>query len=107
MPSTSDGRRIASGAVALALCAGVLFVPGPISANHDPLHEAEHDLAHALHQAPGNPIAYPLAHKLRRAGGDGTGTGGHVTVEGGRLYVGAYGLGFRMFDISDPEKPRP
>ena len=33
-------------------------------------------------------------------------TGGHVVVEGDRLYVGAYGLGFRIFDISEPAAPR-
>ena len=32
-------------------------------------------------------------------------TGGHVAVEGERLYVGAYGLGFRIFDISEPANP--
>lgn len=37
--------------------------------------------------------------------GDHGATGGHVMVEGDRLYVGAYGLGMRFFDISDPEAP--
>jgi hypothetical protein len=32
-------------------------------------------------------------------------TGGHVVAEGDRLYVGAYGLGMRIFDISDPADP--
>ena len=97
----------AAAILALAVAIGLAFVivPQPSSAGHDPLHAAEHDLSHALHKAPGNPIAYPLADKVARVGGDNTSTGGHVTVEGGRLYVGAYGLGFRMFDISDPEKP--
>ena len=38
--------------------------------------------------------------------GDNTSTGGHSVVEGDRLYVGAYGLGFRIFDISTPADPR-
>ncbi|HWC32873.1 MAG TPA: hypothetical protein VG709_07070, partial [Actinomycetota bacterium] len=38
--------------------------------------------------------------------GDNTSTGGHSVVEGNRLYVGAYGLGFRIFDISTPEDPQ-
>ena len=105
MPSKFNVLRLAAGAVALALGAGVFFVVGPTTAGHDPLHDAEHDLSHALHPNPGNPIAYPLAEDVARVGGDNTSTGGHVMVEGGRLYVGAYGLGFRMFDISDPEKP--
>lgn len=32
-------------------------------------------------------------------------TGGHVAIEGNRMYVGAYGLGMRIFDISDPANP--
>ncbi|MDP8932275.1 MAG: hypothetical protein M3O70_27875 [Actinomycetota bacterium] len=65
------------------------------------------DLSHATHKQPGNTaVAYPLAENVARVGGDNTSTGGHVVVEGNRLYVGAYGLGMRFFDISDPEKPR-
>ena len=33
-------------------------------------------------------------------------TGGHSVIEGDRLYVGAYGLGMRLFDISDPRDPQ-
>lgn len=33
-------------------------------------------------------------------------TGGHAVVEGDRLYVGAYGLGMRIFDISNPADPK-
>jgi hypothetical protein len=32
-------------------------------------------------------------------------TGGHAVVEGNRLYVGAYGLGMRIFDVTDPANP--
>ncbi|MBW3665376.1 MAG: hypothetical protein KY469_19960 [Actinobacteria bacterium] len=32
-------------------------------------------------------------------------TGGHVAAEGDRLYVGAYGFGMTIFDVSDPESP--
>lgn len=32
-------------------------------------------------------------------------TGGHVAIEGKRMYVGAYGFGMRIFDISDPTAP--
>ncbi|MCA1570165.1 MAG: hypothetical protein LC798_07555 [Chloroflexi bacterium] len=100
--SLSPRWRAVAGIVALGLASAVFSVPAPITASHDLGHEAEH----ALHNPPGNPIAYPVAEKIRRVGGDNTPTGGHVTVEGNRLYVGAYGLGFRMFDISDPEKPQ-
>lgn len=37
--------------------------------------------------------------------GDCGATGGHVVVEGNRLYVGAYGAGMRFFDISNPATP--
>jgi len=33
-------------------------------------------------------------------------TGGHSVIEGDRLYVGAYGLGMRLFDIKDPAAPK-
>lgn len=63
--------------------------------------------AHAKHNVVGNvTVTYPLAEKVRRVGGDNLSTGGHVAVEGNRLYVGAYGLGMRFFDISDRENPR-
>jgi hypothetical protein len=103
--SLSARWRAIAGVLTLALAAALVLVAGPTSAGHDPLHEAEHDLAHALHNPPGNPITYPLADGVARVGGDNTSTGGHVVVESDRLYVGAYGLGFRMFEISDPEKP--
>ena len=32
-------------------------------------------------------------------------TGGHSVVEGNRLYVGAYGIGMTIFDITDPAAP--
>jgi hypothetical protein len=71
-------------------------------------HADAEDLSHATHNAPGNAaVAYPLGENVRRIGGDNTSTGGHVVVEGKRLYVGAYGLGMRIFDISDPASPRP
>ncbi|MDQ3670645.1 MAG: hypothetical protein M3377_10270, partial [Actinomycetota bacterium] len=70
-------------------------------------HADSEDLSHATHNAPGNTaVAYPVAENVRRVGGDNTSTGGHVVVEGDRLYVGAYGLGMRIFDISDPETPK-
>jgi hypothetical protein len=33
-------------------------------------------------------------------------TGGHSAVEGNRLYVGAYGLGMTIFDITNPADPQ-
>ncbi|MDP9492111.1 MAG: hypothetical protein M3P42_07945 [Actinomycetota bacterium] len=67
----------------------------------------DEDLSHATHNPPGNAsVAYPLADGVRRVGGDNTSTGGHVVAEANRLYVGAYGLGMRIFDVSKPAEPR-
>jgi hypothetical protein len=38
--------------------------------------------------------------------GDNGFTGGHVVVEGDRLYLGSYGRGMHIYDISDPRAPR-
>lgn len=66
----------------------------------------EDENRHGQHDPPGNAaLAYPLAEGVRRVGGDNTPTGGHVAAEGKRLYVGAYGLGMRIYDISRPERP--
>jgi hypothetical protein len=62
--------------------------------------------AHATHNVPGVKLAYPLADNVRHVGGDNDMSGGHVVVQGNRLYVGAYGVGFRIFDISDRKSPR-
>ena len=71
------------------------------------LDVSDHDLAHGDHNPPGNvSVAYPFASGVRRVGGDNTSTGGHTVIEGNRLYVGAYGLGMRIFDISQPQAPR-
>ena len=62
--------------------------------------------AHAEHDVAGNPIATAVTDAVQPVDADGGTTGGHVTMEGSRLYVGAYGLGFRIFDISQPADPR-
>ncbi len=94
----------AVGASALALAGGAA---GPGGVQPADAGDAVEDLSHATHKQPGNTaVAYPLADNVRRVGGDNTSTGGHVVVEGNRLYVGAYGLGMRIFNISDPANPR-
>lgn len=85
----------------------VVVVLGAVLAATGVADTSQDELAHATHNAPGNTaVAYPLADGVRRIGGDNTSTGGHVVVEGNRLYVGAYGLGMRIFDISDRDEPR-
>ena len=85
------------------LLVALALVPTSAQGSHSP----EHDLTHGNHNPPGNlSVAYPLAKGVRHVGGDNTLTGGHSVVEGNRLYVGAYGLGMRIFDISQPQSPR-
>jgi len=96
-------RRVALvGTVLVALLVGGGVVGAQLSVRVD-IEDAE---IHAKHNHPGNPITYPLASNVRYVTGDNSSTGGHVVVEGNRLYLGAYGLGLRIFDISDRAKPR-
>jgi hypothetical protein len=39
-------------------------------------------------------------------GGDNGFTGGHIAIEGKRLYLGSYGRGMRVYDIRDQAAPR-
>jgi hypothetical protein len=85
----------------------VVLVGGTVLAASGVADSGDSELAHATHNVGGNvAVAFPLADGIRRVGGDNTSTGGHVVVQGNRLYVGAYGLGLRIFDISDREQPR-
>lgn len=59
---------------------------------------------HVDHDQPGNPIPTPVFENVDFMDNDPF-TGGHVVVEKDRLYVGAYGVGMRIFDISDPANP--
>lgn len=94
--------RVIAPAAAAAMALAVVITGGAEAGD-----EPHDDLSHAVHNPPGNTaVAYPLAERIRRVGGDNASTGGHSVVEGNRLYVGSYGLGMRIFDISDPNSPR-
>jgi hypothetical protein len=89
------GRRAAALLAAIVLSlAGI----GP-SLAHD-------DEGHAVHAAPGNPTPVAIADGPVEYVAGSPFTGGHVVREGERLYVGAYGLGMRIFDIRDPAAPQ-
>jgi hypothetical protein len=94
------GRRLA-GAAAAALLAGL----APLSAAQ--AHDAGVDHAQATF-ATVSPLAVPLGlgENVRYVGGDNGFTGGHVVVDRNRLYVGSYGRGMYIYDISDPAAPR-
>ncbi|MDP8903746.1 MAG: hypothetical protein M3N29_00260 [Chloroflexota bacterium] len=67
---------------------------------------AMEDHGHATHDVVGNPTPVEIREGSLEYLGGSAFTGGHVAREGDRLYVGAYGLGMRIFDISDPAAPR-
>jgi hypothetical protein len=90
----------------LALVVAVLVVGSTLAAV-GVAESTDPQWAHATHNVSGNvSVAFPLADGVRRVGGDNTSTGGHVVIEGNRLYIGAYGLGLRIFDISDRDEPK-
>jgi hypothetical protein len=60
---------------------------------------------HASHDSPGNPTTVEIASPDMEHLANSPFTGGHVVAQGKRLYVGAYGMGFRIFDISRPARP--
>lgn len=87
-------RLSAATVLALVLLVAV-GAPAPATGDHD----------HADHNQPGSPLATPVSSNARLVDSDGGASGGHVVVEGDRLYVGAYGVGMRIFDISNPADP--
>ena len=68
-------------------------------------HEGDHAVVPvvAIGELPPTPLA-PRENVEYVSGHHGF-TGGHVAVEGNRLYLGSYGNGLRIYDISDPAKP--
>lgn len=76
-------------------------------AEPDPFFHAGHDAspgeAYVAALVPGPTGAYTenTEHVAARNGF----TGGHVMTRGERLYVGSYGVGMRIFDVSDPADP--
>jgi hypothetical protein len=64
---------------------------------------------HAFTTAPLATLTAPslgLGENVTYVGGDYGFTGGHVVVEGDRLYLGSYGRGMHIYDISRPAEPR-
>ena len=85
------------------LLVGLAIIPGRAQGSDS----LDHDLTHGNHTPPGNlSVPYPLAKGVRHVGGYNVPTGGQPVVQGDRLYVGATGLGMRIFDISAPQSPR-
>src|ERR687895_139764 len=87
---------------AAALVAALAAAP---AAHAHPSQQLEHA---QLTFANTDPLAAPLglAENVRYVGGDNGFTGGHVAVQGERLYLGSYGRGMHIYDISRPASPR-
>jgi hypothetical protein len=95
-------RNAALAALAAALSISVAL---PQASAHD---AGLDDPAHAQFLGEGNPFVPPagLGEGFTRVGGDNGFTGGHVAVQGDRLYLGSYGRGMKIYDVSDPASPR-
>jgi hypothetical protein len=52
------------------------------------------------------PASAEQKENMNRVGGVPGSTGGHIVFEGNRLYMGTYGVGMRLFDITDPKAPK-
>jgi hypothetical protein len=88
-----------AGVAAAALLLGMSALPA-----------AAHDTGeHGQTAAPLANITIPsigIADNASYVGGDNGFTGGHVVVQGERLYLGSYGRGMHIYDISEPAEPR-
>src|SRR5918992_1560000 len=85
--------------VAVALVA-LLSLAGGSSA-----HDGSHAIVPVVAFGPLPPTGLAPRENVAYVGGDNGFTGGHVAVEGNRLYLGSYGNGMRIYDISDPSSP--
>jgi hypothetical protein len=88
-----------AGAAAAAALLGAAALP---AAAHD-------GSEHAVIAAPLAALTVPslgVGDNATYVGGDHGFTGGHVVIEGNRLYLGSYGRGLHIYDISRPAEPR-
>jgi hypothetical protein len=88
-----------AGAAAAALLLGICALP---AAAHDPGEHGQTDAPLASLTIP----SLGISENVSYVGGDNGFTGGHVVVQGERLYLGSYGRGMHIYDISSPGDPR-
>ncbi|MBD0329605.1 MAG: hypothetical protein ICV64_05830 [Thermoleophilia bacterium] len=69
-------------------------------------HEGEHAVVAVAALGQLAPTALAPRENVEYVGGDNGFTGGHVAVEADRLYLGSYGNGMRIYDVSSPAAPR-
>lgn len=87
--------------VAAALAAAALLALAGTGSAHEGAHAVVPVVAFGA--LPPTPLA--PRENVEYVGGDNGFTGGHVVVEGDRLYLGSYGNGLRIYDVSDPAAP--
>jgi hypothetical protein len=88
--------------VAALVAVLVMALAGPAAA-----HEGDSEHGQVSTNVFTGPLYVPLAaENVSYVTGDNGFTGGHVTVQGNRLYLGSYGRGLHIYDISEPASPR-
>jgi hypothetical protein len=68
-------------------------------------HEGLHAVVPVVAFGPLPPSPLAPHENVAYVGGDNGFTGGHVAIESGRLYLGSYGNGMRIYDVSNPAAP--
>jgi hypothetical protein len=69
-------------------------------------HDGTHAVVPVVAFGPLPPTGLAPRENVEYVGGDNGFTGGHMAREGDRLYLGSYGNGLRIYDISEPAAPR-
>lgn len=77
----------------------VLAVAAPAAAHDDKPQLPPWDI-------PNGHIGTAFSENVEYVGGRNGWTGGHLVTRGDRLYIGSYGIGLRVYDISDRESPK-
>jgi hypothetical protein len=84
---------------------GAVLLLALVGAGGAGAHDDKSHLLETLTPVVGGTSVSPFKQDVSYVTGHTGFTGGHVVVEGDRLYVGSYGVGMKFFDISDPGAP--
>jgi hypothetical protein len=90
--------------------AGLMLAAAVLAAVLGAATASAHDAGHG--QVRITPFSLPFTSPLAQSAGisyvtgDNGFTGGHIAFEGDRLYLGSFGEGMRIYDISEPERPQ-
>src|SRR5919106_1187547 len=91
----------------LLTLAALAFLPA-LSTAHDGGGDVTRGHGQIADLTLGTPLPMPVTppENVSYVTGDNGFTGGHVVTQGDRLYLGSYGRGLHIYDISDPAAPR-